>query len=188
MSGPTISRGESSGEIWTPKPFIAAVTHKFGPLTVDLAATPECTCAPAYLTKADDALDPARRWHRFGGLCWLNPPYSDIGPWAEKCAVECEKGARILLLVPGSIGANWWWDYVEPYADVYSIGRLTFDNCFDRKTGKLVRTPYPKDLALCHYSPWPGAGSMRMQRWQWRKEVVDTPTTTMVTSTHDRRI
>lgn len=169
MSGPQIDRANSSGEIWTPKPFLAACAHRFGPLKNDLAATHENTVAPYYLTQADDALDPARSWHKFSGLCWLNPPYSDIEPWAEKCAQESRAGAEILFLVPGSIGANWWWNWVEPYADIYSIGRLVFDNCFDRKTGAPVRTPYPKDLALCHFNEW--AGQTRMLRWQWRTEL-----------------
>lgn len=86
----------------------------------------------------------------YNPLCFLNPPYFNITVWAKKCAVEVQLGARILLLVPASVGANWWWDWVVPYADVYSVGRMVFDDCYD-KQGKLITTPYPKDLFLCHY-------------------------------------
>lgn len=175
MSGPTIDRANSSGDIWTPKPFLTAVAHKFGPLYVDLAATAENTCAPYYLTQRDDALAPERRWHKYAGLCWLNPPFSDIEPWARKCAEERALGAEILLLVPGSVGANWFWDYVAYDAIVYSVGRMVFDNCYDRKTGKLVRTAYPKDLILCHYKPdtvlVPHSGFTPIWRWQWKNEL-----------------
>ena len=104
------------------------------------------------------------------GLLWLNPPYSNITPWVQKCMQETQHGAEILLLVPASVGANWYEYYVHPWADVYSIGRLKFDNCFDRKTGQLVKTQYPKDLLLCHYRnplQWGGV----MQFWDWKEWV-----------------
>jgi len=163
MSGPTIKRGESSGDIWTPQIFIDAVEKRFGTLQADLAATLESHKAPFWITPEEDSLTVP--WHKCNdGRLWLNPPYSNITPWAKKCMEESELGAEILLLVPGSIGANWYWDFVEPYADVYSVGRMVFDNCFD-KDGKLVTTPYPKDLILCHYH---GDFCERMQRWRWK--------------------
>ena len=98
---------------------------------------------------------------------WLNPPFSSIAPWARKCAEEAKLGAEILLLAPASVGANWWWSWVEPAARVYSVGRMTFDNCFNRKTGEPVTDPYPKDLALCHFKRW-GHRPERMERWIWQ--------------------
>lgn len=167
MSGPTIDRANSSGDIWTPWPFINAVNEKFGPIAFDLAATLQ-SCRAQYagmhFDEATNAL--TRDWHKIDGLLWLNPPFSYITPWARKCYDEMMLGAETLLLVPGSIGANWYWDWVEPYATVYSIGRLVFDNCFDRKTGELVRTPYAKDLILCHYHPT--HRTLPMQRWRWQ--------------------
>lgn len=169
-SGPTIKRGSSSGDIWTPWEFIRAVEDKFGLLWYDLAATDASAKAVNYITAERDCL--LVEWSalplqndRHSRLLWLNPPYSNITPWAKKCAEESQNSARILLLVPGSIGANWYWNFVEPFADVYSVGRMVFDNCFD-KDGNIVTTPYPKDLILCHYDSL--LIRKPMQRWKWK--------------------
>lgn len=173
-AGPTIKRGSSSGDIWTPGEFVAAVEKRFGKLVWDLACTVHNMRAPrGYTFPEFDALQ--KDWHKIrdivdvmgdrGPLLWLNPPYGNIKIWAKKCAEESKKGAEILLLVPGSIGANWYWDFVEPFADVYSVGRMVFENCFD-KDGQIVTTPYPKDLILCHYDRL--EGRQPMQRWRWK--------------------
>lgn len=169
-TGPSIKRGSSSGDIWTPADFRAVVVEKFGIPTWDLAASERSAFGTQFLTEQDNSLTYA--WHELGGLLWLNCPYSNITPWVKKCAEESYRpdtevvraGAEILLLVPGSIGANWYWDYVEPYADVYSVGRMVFDNCYD-KHGELVTTPYPKDLILCHY--YNRQAYKEMTRWRW---------------------
>lgn len=168
LTGPSIKRGQSSGDIWTPRVFIDAVEKTFGPLVWDLAATAENARCENYYTPKENSL--SIRWAYYHAGCsplWLNPPYSNIAPWAEKCAVESGKGACVLLLVPGSIGANWYWDFVEPYSNVYSVGRMVFDNCFD-KDGKLVTTVYSKDLILCHYDR--SQPRKQMERWKWRRQ------------------
>lgn len=175
MGGPSINRAESSGDIWTPLEFIYAVEDTFGePLIVDLAATEQSAKAAAFITSEIDSLK--ENWDTWfyqfrkdgRGALWLNPPYSNIAPWARKCAntYVFDEQVEIFLLVPASVGANWFWDYVWPYATVYSVGRMVFDNCFDRKTGKLVSTVYPKDLILAHYTNT--TPSRTLQRWQWK--------------------
>lgn len=165
MSGPTINRAGSSGDIWTPINFRKAVVQRFGAPEWDLAASTTNHFGPFWFDEDDDSL--VQQWHGLERLQWLNPPYSNITPWARKCSVEHALGAEILLLVP--LGAqNWFWDYVDPFAQVYSVGRMVFDNCFARKTGELVTTPYAKDLILCHYVPRMAPG--RMVRWRWQLE------------------
>lgn len=163
QTGPTIKRGQSSGDIWTPQSFRAAVAEKFGPIAVDLAATAQSSLAPVWIDEQRNSL--TQGWWMLEGLLWLNPPYSNITPWAKKCAEESLAGANILLLVPMG-GQNWYWDYVEPYADVYSVGRMVFDNCFD-KNGDPVTTAYPKDLILAHYYADTNERP-KMQRWRWK--------------------
>lgn len=76
-----------------------------------------------------------RRWNRGGdnglseswdnhGLVYVNPPFSNVAPWAEKAAKE---GDEVILLVPCRTGAVWWQTWVAP-ADVILFwkGRLTF--------------------------------------------------------------
>lgn len=154
-TGPTINRGGGNNNASTPMVFIRPVEAKFGKLEWDLAASNNNAKAPYYLSETDNAL--TYSWHALWKdhpLCWLNPPFTNITPWARKCAEECQLGARILLLVPASVGANWYWDWVVPYADVYSVGRMVFDDCYD-KHGELITTVYPKDLVLAHYE-WHG--------------------------------
>lgn len=166
MSGPTINRANSSGDIWTPWKFIHAVEKKFGPLAVDLAATSENHKAPVWIPPERDSLTMDWAEYLQGGLGWCNPPFSNITPWARKCFEEWKLRAEILLLVPmGS--QNWYWDYVEPFAQVYCVGRMVFDNCYDKK-GNLVTTNYPKDLILAHYQP--GKHSNRPMRWRWKED------------------
>jgi phage N-6-adenine-methyltransferase len=166
LTGPSIKRGQSSGDIWTPWKFIHAVEARFGMLSIDLAASgPRSAKALRYITPEDDSLKQDWAIMLDGGLGWDNCPYSNIAPWASKHAAQSQLGARTLLIVPGSIGANWYWDFVEPYSNVYSVGRMVFDNCFD-KDGKLVTTVYPKDLILCHYDK--SQPRKKMERWRWR--------------------
>lgn len=185
-TGPTINRGKGNNNAATPWKFIGAVEEKFGPLTVDLAASDTNHKAKLWITEAENSLVQgwnAPSWRIFAEgqqpLLYLNPPFTNITPWARKCAEEVQLGARILLLVPGSIGANWLWDWVMPYADVYSVGRMVFDDCWD-KDGKLITTVYPKDLILCHYewrrkdlrtgNEWanPSNANGIVYRWRWQ--------------------
>lgn len=169
VTGPTINRGKGNNNAATPWKFIHPVEAKFGKLEWDLAASESNTKAQHFITEAQDSLK--QTWQHLGGLCFLNPPFTNITVWARKCAEEVQLGARILLLVPASVGANWYWDWVVPYADVYSVGRMGFDDCYD-KHGKLITDPYPKDLILCHYG-WKGdhpseEGRGVIYRWRWQ--------------------
>lgn len=169
--GPSIDRAHSSGDIWTPKIFIDAIEKRFGELDWDLACGPNsCKAGHGLCERDEDSLQVA--WHQLPSfhedgrrIMYLNPPYSNITPWAKKCAAESHLGAEILLLVPMG-GQNWYWDYVEPYADVYSVGRMTFDNCFD-KEGNLVKANYPKDLVLAHFTL--DRALTKMARWRWQQ-------------------
>lgn len=176
--GPTINRGKGNNNAATPWEFIFPVEAKFGKLDWDLAASALNTKTDKFLTESINAL--VQSWHELGPgtpLLWLNPPYFNITPWVRKCAAEVQLGARVLLLVPASVGANWYWDWVVPYADVYSVGRMVFDDCYD-KHGELITTPYPKDLILCHYDWSPDrclrTGAMNtaeagsLYRWGWQ--------------------
>lgn len=158
--GPTIQRGTSSGEHGTPWAFIQAVNSKFGPIAFDLAATllnSKAQHAGMYFDENSDSL--TRNWHKIDGLLWLNPPFANIAPWAEKCRAEMKLGAEILLLVPASVGANWYWEHVHGIAEEYSVGRMTFEGSSD---------PYPKDLLLAHYRPGLGHHPKPMERWKWQ--------------------
>jgi len=160
-----VSSGTDSRQDYgTPQEFITAVERRFGPIVFDLAAHAGNRKSPYYYAPEPDpaavAVDAlAQQWHNAvpcGTLAWLNPPFSDIAPWARKCAVESSLGARIALLVPAAVGANWFRDHVAAHAAIYLLnGRLSFD-------GKNV---YPKDCLLAVYGETPGACI-----WDWRHD------------------
>lgn len=176
-TGPTINRGKGNNSASTPGKFIVAVEAKFGPLTIDLAASLYNTKAPQWIGEVQNSL--VQDWAELtrDGLGWNNPPFTNITPWARYHAEQVQRGARTLLLVPASVGAVWYWTWVVPYADVYSVGRMVFDDCYDRD-GKLITTPYPKDLVLAHYDWSPDrclrTGAMNtadagsLYRWRWQ--------------------
>lgn len=155
---PTQKPGRSKQDYGTPLEFIAAVEERLQDVFVfDLAASRDNNIVYAYFTEKDDAL--AQDWHKaslWRGWLWLNPPYANIAPWVKKCWEESQKGAYIACLVPASVGANWWKDWVQHKAYVnYLNGRITF-------VGET--TPYPKDCALLLYTPWGMSGG---EVWTW---------------------
>lgn len=89
------------------------------------------------------------------GWGWLNPPYANIEPWAQMCyETYLKHGTRIALLVPASVGSNWFRDYVFGAAKVLALnGRISFDGI----------APYPKDCMLCLYGEKAG-----FDVWNWR--------------------
>lgn len=155
--GPTIRRGSSRQDYGTPKVFMDAIAHRFGKPEFDLAATAANAKAPQFFTPEMDSLKLQWATMTRGSLSFLNPPYSNISPWACKCANEAVLGAKILFLVPASIGANWFRDHVHNNAFVLALnGRITFEGETD---------PYPRDCLLAVY----GAGLTGFDVWNWNK-------------------
>lgn len=156
MAEPAQKPHSSKQTYATPREFIDAVQAKFGSIAFDLAAERETSVTGplACFTKEDDALE--QEWAgEIRDWLWLNPPFGDIGSFAEKCAAESAKGARILMLVPASIGSNWFRDHVLGKAMVFGLNpRMSFDG----------KSPYPKDLMLCVYAN----GVHGFDQWRWK--------------------
>jgi phage N-6-adenine-methyltransferase len=157
-TGPSMARGTSKQDYETPVDFMDAVKSRFGTIGFDLAASDLNAKAPRYFTEAVNSL--IMPWHKAGCLekgewLFLNPPFSNIEPWAEKCAAEMKLGARILFLVPAAIGSNWYWKHVAPNAHVLALRqRISFDG----------KNSFPKDLLLCVFL----AGLKGFQPWDWK--------------------
>ena len=146
---------ESRQDLETPNEVIEAIEARFGPLTLDLAATAETAKAPFYFGPEQDSL--AQDWHKYEGWLWLNPPYGrEIGIWANKCAVEQLLGATILFLVPASVGSVWYVEKVRSFShQIFLRPRIKF-------VGEAQG--YPKDHMLCVYA----YGLTGDSTWQWR--------------------
>ena|SRR3990172_781253 len=160
-TGAALARGKSKQDYKTPADFMAAVRQRFGAPRFDLAASAKNTQCKRYFTKRKNAL--VQQWPR--RLCWLNPPYGNIAPWAKKCAEESALGSLILFLVPAAVGSNWYRDHVFLYArTLFLNGRLKFVGQKD---------PYPKDLILAVFDRtldgWGGeVEGPGCEIWNWR--------------------
>lgn len=156
-TGPSMARGTSKQDYETPMEFIEALERRFGGISFDLAASKENAKAPDYYTAEQDSLK--QDWHKLdalnNGWLFLNPPFANIEPWAEKCAAEMKLGACILFLVPASVDSVWYWKHVAPHACVLALKQRI---CFDGKNG------FPKGLILAVYA----YGLKGFQPWDWK--------------------
>jgi len=59
--------------------------------------------APIVFTEEDDSL--STDWP-LDGWCWLNPPFRNVGSWAEKCKEQSDKGVKIISIWPISGDLN----------------------------------------------------------------------------------
>lgn len=155
--------GRSEQVVCTPPLFLKAVKNRFlngEDFKWDLAASKENTVAEKWFTEADDAL--IQPWHELVGALWCNPPFGDIEPWVAKASNECQMGAQVFMLLPASVGSNWWKSYVDKKSwGLFLNGRLTFVG---------HKSPYPKDLALLIYDRI-FTDSSHYSVWNWRESL-----------------
>jgi DNA (cytosine-5)-methyltransferase 1 len=162
---PVQKPGRSKQDYQTPPELLMAVQMRLcAPLVWDLAATRDNAVTGRFysLEDGDDALQCP--WAKdvydvcggHEGWAWLNPPFADIEPWAKKCTEQAAKGLNIAMLIPASVGANWWRYFVEPFAYALHLNpRVKF-------VGEAQG--YPKDCSLLLYTPARLTGS---QVWRW---------------------
>lgn len=75
-------------------------------------------------TAEDDGLH--RSWF---GTVWVNPPYSDMGPWMKKGFSEVVNGnvETAVYLIPVRSSTEWWHRYVSEAAALCMIeGRISY--------------------------------------------------------------
>ena len=97
---------KTSDDYWTPKWVFDAIGLTFD---LDVACPPggpPNTPCHAFYTQADDGL--AQPWH---GLVWMNPPFSNTNPWANKFISHAN---GIALTV---VGKSKWCDTMFATAD-----------------------------------------------------------------------
>lgn len=170
---PAQKPGKSKQDYGTPWELIRAVEARWGKLTLDLAAHDDGSNAKAdlWFGPSDDYL--SQEWTPGTAtdewLCWCNPPFDDIAKWAHKWKADAALGARIIALVPASIGAEWFARYVEDSANVVGLRpRLAFEggghqkSCTDSEC--LGCQTYPKDCMLLLYN----VAAPAFSTWRWK--------------------
>ena len=69
-----------------------------------------------------DGLDPSFSW---GSRCFVNPPYSNPGPWVDRAIMENKKGKMIVMLLKHDSSTKAWRRLHEAGAHFLApIGRL----------------------------------------------------------------
>lgn len=158
--------GRSKQNYATPDDFIKAVKKRYriSEFSHDFAADEFNTKASTFFSELDSAFDHSPK--EWGNLTtqswgWLNPPFSDITKWANRAneAANCF-GAQILMLVPASVGSNWFARYVHQRFNVSFLnGRIHFD----------PNNPtwgYPKDCMLIEFKR--PIYSVDYDVWRWK--------------------
>lgn len=149
----------------TPWEFIHALGARFGtPVDFDLAASPANAKAPSFFTEEDDALlqvwrvlQQGDKSQTYAKLAYLNPPFSNIRPWARKVA-ECSHLSRwTVMLVPHSASSRWYLEELVGRVHIDAIPRLRFEG---------HDTIYPKDLCLVVA----GFGMTGTGYWDWQAD------------------
>jgi len=169
LTMPAQKPGASKQNYRTPVAFLDAVKTRLGitQFDCDICADHENAVAPLYFTKEDSALA-APTWKLGDGWNWMNPEYRAIAPWVERAANESVlSDTRTAILIPASVGSNWWAKHVHGIAHVLLLnGRIPF---MPEKPDWL----YPKDCALLLYSPEYTAcicnGDWPYEVWNWRE-------------------
>lgn len=116
----------SANDAWaTPQGFYNLLNEEFN-FTLDPCATAENAKCNRFYTAEDDGL--AQFWD--GETVYVNPPYSHIKAWAEKCVIATltwEKFATVVLLIPSRTDTQYWHRWVMRAAEVRFVkGRLIF--------------------------------------------------------------
>ena len=132
----------------TPPEFFAALDAEFG-FTLDACAQPwSAKCTRFY---ASGGLDVEWTGQR---AVWLNPPYSNIGPWLAKAHDAASWGAVIVALVPCTPDRKWWAEYVEGRCEVRYVTRNTPGTVAGRvafianETASPRRAPFPSAILI----------------------------------------
>lgn len=78
----------------------------------------------------------------WGERNFVNPPYSEISSWCEKCYIEWRKGKLIVLLIPSRTDTKYWHKYIMKATEIRFIkGRLRFGNATEN-------APFPSCIVI----------------------------------------
>ncbi len=123
----------SSDEWETPQDLFDKLNNQYH-FHIDLAASDLNHKCDKYFTKEIDGLK--QDWL---GVCWCNPPYSQVSKWVAKAYNEAQKGSMIVMLIPSRTDTRWFheWIYEMDGVDVEFLkGRLHF-------SGSKWNAPFP---------------------------------------------
>lgn len=139
----------------TPPELFAALNAEFC-FQLDAAASEENHLCNMWIGEEQNCLTAnwANDFFMERAYAWLNPPYSNIGPFVRKAADENKwASVGVVMLVPADTSVGWFREAIETASEVRFItgGRLAFVNAV---TGKPV-SGNNKGSMLIIWHPWP---------------------------------
>ncbi len=125
--GPHVAHATGEEEWYTPAEHLDAARLALGAIDLDPAScdlAQQAVRAVAYFTKADDGL--TKPW---AGRVWLNPPYRNVRPFADKLATHYRAGevTAAIALVNNCTDTLWFKPLAETAAALcFPVGRVKF--------------------------------------------------------------
>ncbi len=120
-------KGDKTSDRWgTPPHILDAARAVLGAFDLDPATEEranENVQAERIYTEADNGLE--QEW---AGKVWLNPPYSDPGPWMRKAQAEhaAKRVSDVIGIVPASTDVGWFGDVMWESSLCFLTGRPAF--------------------------------------------------------------
>lgn len=123
----------------TPPELFAALDAEFD-FKLDVAASNENMLCDSRITEEENCL--TTDWFAAVGMigntgwfAWMNPPYSDIGPFVKRAAEMAKQGIGCVMLVMADTSVGWYAEAIKTCQEVRFIvgGRISF---LDPQTGK----------------------------------------------------
>lgn len=134
------NRFKSTNQEWeTPDSIFQPLDGEFH-FTLDVAANSTNTKCLTFISPQQDAI--AIHWGN--NICWLNPPYKQVGKWVVKAYNESLVGSTVVCLLQARTNTNWWHDYCMKGEIRFIRGRPIFKGC---KHG------LPQPLAIVIFRP-----------------------------------
>lgn len=149
---------KSEKDDWgTPWPLFKLLSQAYGPFDLDPCADDWNKKCPMYFDVEDDGLK--QQW--FGNV-FVNPPYSKVSEWVDKCAYEIAEGnaETITMLVAARTDTQWWFRLWGAAARIwFLIGRVQFE-------GAAHPAPFPS--AVVQLGP---KLKKNIALWDWKKSL-----------------
>jgi len=116
---------ESGSQEWETPQWLFDVLNIGFNFSCDVAADEDNTKCVKFMDENLDAL--TQNWE---GVCWMNPPYGQVGKWVKKAFNEFQKGGTtIVALIPARTNTIWWHDYCMGASAIHFIkGRVKFSD------------------------------------------------------------
>ena len=156
MNREVYSRTEKTKDIWeTPWYFFNLLDKEFD-FTLDPCASRENTKCKKFYTKKDNGL--IQDWG--GETVFVNPPFSQIEEWVEKCYNEgLKKNTTVVMIIPSRTDTKYWHKFIMDAADIWFCkGRVNF--LIDGKKPKNGST-FPLSIIIFRKKELPAWPSIR---------------------------